>query len=214
MQPTRTLLVTLAAGGLLTAAAITAGAITANGASAVGGRAAAATPSPTATSPAPNGQTPNGQTPNGPAPNGPGPRVGRGRAPDGRGAFGGFGGLRGLLGGPVLHGEFVTGGQNGSATTVVVQSGTVTAKSGSSITVQSTDKYTVTWTLDSNTTVRTRWVQGAVKDIAVGDLVRIKGTRSGSTTTARFVGDRPKNAPQNGPRGSGSTPIPSATTTS
>jgi hypothetical protein len=202
MQRTRILLVTLAAAGLLTGAAITAAAITANGASAAGdqapalGRVAAATPSP-----------PNGEAPNGRAPNGKGPGWFRGHGP------GGLGGLRGLGQGPMLHGEFVTGGQNGSTTTVVVQIGTVTAKNGSQITVQSTDKYTATWTLDSNTTVRTGWANGSVKDIAVGDTVRIEGTRSGSTTTARFVGERPKNAPQGGNRGS-ATPTPSATTSS
>jgi hypothetical protein len=206
MQPTRTLLVTLAAGGLLAGAAITAAAISANGASAAGGpnplrgQFVAAAPSPTPS--APNGQAPNGKAPNGRAP-------GWHRVP----GPGGFGGIRGLGTGPVLHGEFVTGGQNGSTTTVVVQTGTVTAKNGSTITVQSTDKYAVTWTLDSSTTIRTRWAQGTVKDIAVGDTVQVQGTRSGSTTTARFVGERPKGAGQGGNRGS-TTLTPSATTTS
>ena len=199
MQPTRTLLVTLAAGGMLLGAAITAGAVMANGASAAGSRTPAVAPSPTATAP--------GR----PAPPAPGPGRGHGRL-----GPGGFGALHGLVGGPVLHGEFVTGGQNGSTTTVVVQSGSVTAKSGSTITVRSTDTYTVTWTLNDSTTVRTGWAQGAVKDIAVGDQVRVEGTRSGPTTTARFVAERPKNAPQGGQQGGGrsATPTPSATTTS
>src|SRR6185437_12946129 len=143
------------------------------------------------------------------APKGKVPGWGHDRGPGGRPGPG-LGGLRGLGAGPVLHGEFVTGGQNGSTTTVVVQSGTVTAKNGSTITVQSSDKYSVTWTLDSKTTVRTGWAQGAVKDIAVGDTVRVEGTRSGSGTTARFVAERPKNAPQGGgqSKGRSTTPTP------
>jgi hypothetical protein len=210
MQPTRTLLVTLAAGGLLTGAAITAAAITANGASAAGDQAAARgqlvanTPSP----------TPSG--PNGHAPNGKEPGFHRGHRPGGPGGPGGLGGVRGLGTGPVLHGEFVTGGQNGSTTTVVVQTGTVTTKDASTITVQSTDGYSQTWTLDNNTAVRTGWANGTVKDIAQGDTVRVEGTRSGSTTTARFVGERPKGTAQGGQRGNrgSATPTPSATTTS
>jgi hypothetical protein len=205
MQPTRTLLATLAAGGLLTGAAITAAAVSANSASAAGdqvaarGRLVASTPSPSPS-------TPNGQQPGRHRGFGPGGRPGPGGP-------GGFGGLRGIAPGPVLHGELVTGGQNGSTTTVVVQTGSVTTKNGSTITVRSTDGYTVTWTLDSNTTVRTGWAQGAVKDIAVGDTVRVEGTRAGSTTTARFVGERPEGAPQGG-KGGSSTPTPSATITS
>lgn len=206
MQPTRTLLVTLAAGGLLTGAAIAAGAISAGGASAAGhgtpaGRLVASTPSP------------SGGTPKAQPPNGQGPGRSHARGPGGRPGPG-LGGLRGLGAGPVLHGEFVTGGQNGSTTTVVVQSGTVTAKNGSTITVQSSDKYSQTWTLNSNTTVRTGWAQGAVKDITVGDTVQVEGTRSGSVTTARFVAERPKNAPQQGGQNKGSSTTPTPTTTS
>jgi hypothetical protein len=204
MQRTPTLLVTLAAAGLLTGAATAAVAITTNGAPAAGDQ-AAARGQLVATTPSPAQSAPKGE-----APNRKGPDWHRVRGP------GGFGGLRGLGAGPVLHGEFVTRGQNGSTTTVVIQTGTVTAKNGSRITVQSADTYTATWTLDSNTMVRTGWANGSVKDIAVGDTVRIEGTRSGSTTTARFVGERPKNAPQGGQGGDrgSTTPTPSATATS
>jgi hypothetical protein len=204
MATSRTFLVSLAASGLLVGGAIAAGTISAGNASAAGDLSAASTPTPTSSAP---GQD-NGTPPKAPGPGWRGDRPEHG--------FGGPGdGLRGLAGkGPVLHGEFVTGGQNGSTTTVVVQSGTVTSKSGSQITVQSTDKYTVTWTLNADTIVRTGWAQGAVKDIAAGDTVMVEGTRAGSTTTARLVAERPKNAPQGG-RGQGGpgTPAPGTPST-
>ncbi|MGZ4649410.1 MAG: hypothetical protein ACXV3A_02570 [Kineosporiaceae bacterium] len=208
MTPSRTLLASLAAGGLLIAAAITAGAVTAGNASAAGDQPAVSTPSPSSSAPGP--QT----APRREAPVTPGNPGHRGPGFGGLGGLGG--GLRGLAAqGPVLHGEFVTGGQNGSTTTVVVQRGTVTGKNGSTITVKSTDNYTVTWTLDSNTTVRTGWEQGAVKDIAVNDTVMVEGARSGTTTTAHFVAERPKNAPQGGGQSGGSStgPAPSAPST-
>ncbi|HVN13839.1 MAG TPA: hypothetical protein VMT69_17240 [Kineosporiaceae bacterium] len=202
MTPSRTLLVSLAAGGLLVGGAITAGAISAGNASAAGAQVAAGTPTPSPS--APGGA--NGQAPRGGAPQGQGRPWLPGRGHGGPGGL--VGGLRGLVGqGPVLHGEFVTGGGNGTTTTVVVQTGTVTAKSDSTITVKSTDGYPVTWTLTSDTTVRTGWSQGSVKDIATGDTVMVEGTRSGTTTTARFVAERPKNAAQGG----SSTSPPSAT---
>jgi hypothetical protein len=193
MKATRTLLVTLTAGGLLVGAAATAGLITAGSASASGGLAAASTPSPS--SPADRS----------PRAGGDGPRGGPGRH-GGFGGPGGLGGLRGLgAGAPVLHGEFVLGGQNGATRTVVVQTGTVSAKKGSTITVKSTDGYALTWTLNDSTKVRTGWSQGAVKDIAQGDTVLVQGTRSGGTTTAALVAERPKGAP-GAPKGSAPGP--------
>jgi hypothetical protein len=53
--------------------------------------------------------------------------------------------------------------------------------------------------------VRTGWSQGAVKDIAQGDTVLVEGTKSGSTTTAALVAERPKGAAQ---RPKGAPPAP------
>jgi hypothetical protein len=185
MNSTRTLLVTATAAGLLVGAAATAGLLTAGSASAAGAL-AGSTPSPSSSAHTSPGR------PGGPGPHG-GPRGARG-----------FGDLRGLgAGGPVLHGEFVTGGPNGATQTVVVQTGTVSAKQGSKITVTSSDGYKVNWVLNDSTKVRTGWSQGAVKDIADGDTVRIRGTKSGDTATARLVAERPKGAAP-APRSNGS----------
>jgi hypothetical protein len=197
MNSTRTLLVTLAASGLLVGAAATAGLLTAGNASAAGATPAAATPTPgPSQAPAPDDGRGRG-----------GPFHGPGRL-GGPGLGGlGLGGPRGAGQGPVLHGEFVTGGPNGATRTVIVQSGTVSAKAGSTITVTSTDGYKVVWTLDDSTRVRTGWSRGAVKDIAQGDTVLVEGTKSGSTTTAALVAERPKGAPSGqSPKGTPSAP--------
>jgi hypothetical protein len=186
MNPRRTLLVTLTAGALLVGAAGTAGLLAAGGASAAGASAAASTPTP----------TPSRE--NGPDRRGvPGPMGGRGWY----GGPGGIGGLRGLGGGGrVLHGEFVIGGQNGTTRTVVVQTGTVSAKGDSKITVTSTDGYKVEWVLNDSTRVRTGWSRGAVKDIADGDTVLVQGTKTGDTATAQLVAERPKGAATAAPK--------------
>jgi hypothetical protein len=108
--------------------------------------------------------------------------------------------------GEVLHGELVIAGPNGTGQTVVIQSGTVTQVQGDSVTVRSTDGYTVTWTLNGQTVVRTGWAQGSVKDIVKGDTVRAEGTRSGGSTVARLVAERPKNAPTQRQPSSGRLP--------
>src|SRR3954465_2103872 len=201
MNSTRTLLVTLTASGLLVGAAATAGLLTAGTASAAGAAPAATTPTP--------GPSPSQAPGEGPGRRGgPGSLGGPGR--HGGPGFGGPGGGPRAAGqGPVLHGEFVTGGQNGATRTVVVQNGTVSAKDGSTITVTSTDGYKVVWTLDDSTKVRTGWSQGAVKDIAQGDTVLVEGAKSGGTTTAELVAERPKSAPTAPKGGRGSTPGPS-----
>jgi hypothetical protein len=210
MFPTRTLLVALASGGLLVGAAATAGLLTAGSASASGAPAAASSPSPSASPPGQQG--PGGRE------GGPGGMRGSGGPGFGRHGLGGHGlgghGLGGLRGrGPVLHGEVVVGGQNGSTRTVVVQTGTVKTKGTSTITVVSTDGYSLTWTLNGDTRVRTRWSQGAVKDIAQGDTVMVQGERSGTTTTAALVAERPAgNAGKAGKPGGTPSPSPSSGT--
>jgi len=188
---------TVVAGGLLAAGVAAAGALTATGA-----LAAAGTPAPSATS-AP------GKPGEGPGPLG-GPRGGR------------FAGPRLGFGGRVLHGEAVVPGTGGSGTqTVLVQKGTISAKSGNDLTVKSSDGFTMVWTLNSSTTVRTGWSSGSVKDLAVGDAVSVTGTKSGSGGTARFVAEPPKgtangsrNAPgwRRGGHGRPGTTSPSPTT--
>ncbi len=126
-----------------------------------------------------------------------GPGRGRHGGPlDGRGALGG-------LGGPMLHGEIVVGDDQGSGTRqVLVQVGEVTAADGDVVTVRSSDGYTLAWTITDTTRTRASGATGSGTTgsgptgsgttgsgttqvpggIAVGDPVRVMGTRTGDGT--------------------------------
>ncbi len=86
----------------------------------------------------------------------------------------------------------------------------MTALSSSSMTVKSTDGYTLTWALSSTTRVRDAGKKGSLSDLKTGETVRVLGGKSGDGANALVVGiPAPKAA------GSASaTPSASATTTS
>jgi hypothetical protein len=179
MSTRRIPVATLVAGGLLAAGVAAAGALTASGALAAG-----SSPAPSAAPSAPTAPGTPGQGPRGFA--------GRGR--------GGFGGPETALGGRLLHGDVVVAKPGGGTETLLVQEGTISAKSTGSITVKSSDGFTTVWTLDKNTRIRAGWKNGSVTDLAVGQTVSVSGTKSGSGGTAQFVGERPEGAPNaNGP---------------
>jgi len=110
--------------------------------------------------------------------------------PGGRGFPGGYGrmggpGMNGGLGGPgfgtALHGEF--------------QVGTVTEVSSTSIGVKSTDGYTKTYTIDSNTVVGggggpNQQTKGDLSSIANGDTVTVIGETTDGKTTAKSIVER------------------------
>lgn len=129
---------------------------------------------------------------------------------DGRrgGMGGGMGGMRGAGGtGPVLHGELVV--QDGTATrTVLVQHGTVSAENGSTLTVKSSDGFTVTWTTNSTT-------KGSLDEVEVGDTVGLRGTKTGANAATADVvhepGARAQGRPSDStPKSPTSTATPSA----
>ncbi|GAA2685405.1 MULTISPECIES: hypothetical protein [Actinosynnema] len=79
-----------------------------------------------------------------------------GQAPGGSaGGFGGAGGAGGGMGGGVVadavHGEYVVSDGEGGYATQVVQTGTITAISGTSVTAASSDGYTRTYVIDAET---------------------------------------------------------------
>lgn len=86
----------------------------------------------------------------------------------------------------VLHGETVVAGDNGPVTHVV-QRGVVTAVSGTSFTVRSSDGFTLTWTRNAETKVRTAPKDQPQRPLAVGDDVMTHGVREGSGVVARHV---------------------------
>ena len=85
-----------------------------------------------------------------------------------------------------LHGEITVEGKDGPKT-VVVQRGSVTAVDARSLSVKSSDGFTLTWTIDDKVKVvqdRKKAETGAVK---VGTQVGVAGARDGEATTARLV---------------------------
>jgi hypothetical protein len=99
------------------------------------------------------------------------------------------GGQHGAVGGPdpasvgatSLHGEFVVPDGAGGSTTVLTQTGAVTALSPTSITVRSDDGYNQTYVIpvaDGNANV----------PFAVDDHVVVRATRNGQTVTVMNIG--------------------------
>ena len=82
---------------------------------------------------------------------------------------------------PSLHGEFVVPDGSGRYSTVVTQTGTVTAISPTSITVRSEDGF-------SQTYVVPRTAGNAGAPFAVDDQVVVHATRSGQTATVTNIG--------------------------
>jgi hypothetical protein len=96
---------------------------------------------------------------------------------------GGSGGSQSVLSG-ALHGEYVVSDGNGGYTTEAMQTGTVTEVSSTSLTAQSDDGYTRTYTIDSGTAVGT---DADLSSIATGDTVTVVASMSGETATADTV---------------------------
>jgi hypothetical protein len=85
-----------------------------------------------------------------------------------------------------LHGEVVVKTKDG-VKTVDVQRGTVTAIDDKTVTVKSTDGFTLTWTFGNPIHViehRTTVQPSAVK---VGTEIGVAGTKDGDTTTAKLM---------------------------
>ena len=127
-----------------------------------------------------------------PAPSAPAP--GHGPGP-GRGWHGFGGGIpggparfaRGPIGAGLIHGEFTIPKPGGAYQTVDVQLGTVTAVSGTSVTVKSSDGYSVTYTVTSKTVVDAR--AAGIGSVKKGDSIFVTATVSGSTPTAANIVD-------------------------
>lgn len=95
---------------------------------------------------------------------------------------GGFGAVRG--GG--VHGEATVRRKDGFHV-AVWQRGKITAVAGTSLTVQSEDGASWTWTTNDKTIVRKNGDKAEVKSLANGDRVVVAGERSGDTRGARMV---------------------------
>jgi hypothetical protein len=111
-----------------------------------------------------------------------------------QGGFGGQfpGGGRGAAAGgagtsAALHSESVLSDGNGGYTTQLTQTGTVSAVSSSSITVNSTDGFSQTYALSSATAVDNGADQ--ISEVATGHTVQIIATSADSKATATAITD-------------------------
>ena len=104
---------------------------------------------------------------------------------------GGPGGQHGVMGKPTdmepssLHGEFVEPNGPGTYTTVVTQTGTVTAISPTSISVHSEDGFDQTYVIPGT-------AGNAGAPFTVNDQVVVRATRNGQTLTVTNIGDAPQ----------------------
>ena len=85
-----------------------------------------------------------------------------------------------------VHGEATVQRKDGFHV-ISWQRGKVTTASGTSLTVQSADGTTWTWTTNDKTRVRKNGEKSALTALANGEQVMVAGERSGETRTARFV---------------------------
>jgi hypothetical protein len=88
-----------------------------------------------------------------------------------------------------VHGQFVASAPGGGFQTKAVQSGQVTAVSGSSITVRSADNYTKTYRVTSAARV---FPGNGISSVKSGDQVRLLATVHGSAATVTTIIDLSK----------------------
>lgn len=86
-----------------------------------------------------------------------------------------------------LHGEAVVQTKDGQTITVVVQRGTITELSDSSVTVKSADGYTLTWRFADNLKVVEKRETVQPSDVKVGMEVGVAGAKDGASGVARFI---------------------------
>ena len=85
-----------------------------------------------------------------------------------------------------LHGEVTVQGKDG-VKTIVVQRGTVTAVTSTSLSVKSTDGFTATWTFGDKLKVVQDKKAVAVSTVKTGAEVGVAGTKDGSADAARLI---------------------------
>jgi hypothetical protein len=93
---------------------------------------------------------------------------------------------RNYLRGNTLHGEVTVQTKNG-VKTIVVQRGSVTSVNGTSLTVKSTDGYSLTWTLAAQATVVQNKKKTTTSALKAGEQVGVAGTKDGSADTAGLL---------------------------
>ncbi|NJC15622.1 hypothetical protein F4558_005448 [Micromonospora profundi] len=86
-----------------------------------------------------------------------------------------------------LHGEAVVQTKDGGTRTVAVQRGEVTAIDGNSMTVKSTDGFTMTWTFGEDLRVVQRRTTVQPSEVKVGAKLGVAGAKDGDKGVARLI---------------------------
>ncbi|MFI7608542.1 hypothetical protein ACIBTV_25795 [Micromonospora sp. NPDC049366] len=86
-----------------------------------------------------------------------------------------------------MHGEAVVQTRDGGTKTVVVQRGEVTAIDGDSVTVKSTDGFSLTWRLGDDLRVVERRTTVQPSEVKVGTTLGVAGAKDGDAATARLI---------------------------
>jgi len=94
--------------------------------------------------------------------------------------------LRKYLRKNTMHGEITVQGKEG-VKTIVVQRGTVTAVTATSVTVKSTDGFTATWDFGDKLKIVQNRQAVAAGALKTGAEVGVAGTKDGSTDSARLI---------------------------
>jgi len=85
-----------------------------------------------------------------------------------------------------LHGEVTVQGKDG-VKTIVVQRGSVTAVTATSVSVKSTDGFTATWTFGDKLKIVQDKKAVAVSAVKTGAEIGVAGTKDGSADKARLI---------------------------
>jgi len=109
---------------------------------------------------------------------------GKGQTPYGRKSFSGL--LGGRVGGQLLHSETTVNTDNGVKTFVIAR-GQVTALSGSSITITSSDKVATTFAINTDTRYGFQNFKQPEAQLRTGQTALALGTKSGNATTATRI---------------------------
>ncbi|MGN9812259.1 hypothetical protein ACTMSW_23255 [Micromonospora sp. BQ11] len=86
-----------------------------------------------------------------------------------------------------LHGEVVVQTKDGGTKTVAVQRGEVTTIDGTTMTVRSTDGFTMTWTFGPKLRVLERRRTVQPEAVEVGSVLGVAGAKDGENGVARLI---------------------------
>ena len=124
-----------------------------------------------------------------PSPHGPGRHQGSGfgRGPGGGGLGGGGFGFG--FGGQIEHGEATVDTANNTTQVIDIQHGTVTSADSGTLTVQSADGFSATYTVDSSTKISKNRQTSDISQVATNDEVNVVAINANGTLTAQRIND-------------------------